>query len=55
MDLLGFGISELIIVTLTCGCLGIAGLGVIGLLVWLISRGDKEFEDNLAEFEQNEE
>lgn len=51
----GLGVSELVIVTLVCCFIGVVGIGVIGLLVWLTSRGGKEFEENLAEFEQNEE
>jgi hypothetical protein len=49
------GISELLIVTLTCICLVAGGAGVIGLFIWLASRRNKEFEENLAEFEQYEE
>ena len=55
MDQLGIGVSEILIVTLTCICLGAGGAGVIGLLIWLASRRNKEFEENLAEFEQYEE
>jgi hypothetical protein len=55
MDQLGFGLSEVVIVTFACLCIGAAGVGVIGLFLWLTSRGGKEFEENLAEFEQNEE
>jgi hypothetical protein len=53
--LTGLGMSELVIVTLVCCIIGFVGLGVVGLLIWLTSKGDKEFEENLAEFEQNEE
>ena len=55
MDQLGIGVSEILIVSLTCICLGAGGAGVIGLLIWLASRRNKEFEANLAEFEQTEE
>ena len=55
MDQLGIGVSELLIVSLTCICLGAGGAGLIGLLIWLASRRNKEFEENLAEFEQYEE
>jgi hypothetical protein len=55
MDLFGLGVSELIIVTLTCLCIGAAGVGAFGLLIWLTSRGGREFEQNLAEFEQSDE
>jgi len=55
MDLTSLGLSELLIVTLTCLCIGAAGAGAFGLLIWLTSRGGKEFEQNLAEFEQSDE
>ena len=54
MDQFGFGPAEVLIVILACCFIGAMGVGVIGLLVWLTSRGGKEFEENLAEFEQNE-